>query len=256
MIKGPDSPLVADLHPSPNIEPRRGGLTPTILLLHYTGLPSVAKALEVLSRPDCKVSCHYVIDVDGRIVQMVAEEKRAWHAGQSFWAGETDVNSASIGIEVHNPGHQAGYPDFPEPQMRAVAALCRDIVARRAIRAHRVLAHSDVAPARKIDPGEKFDWLGLAEACVGHWVAPEPVDPADQGLDIGAGAEAVAEAQALLARYGYEIAPSGRFDEETRIVVRAFQRHFRPARVDGRLDRSTLDTLARLVAALPPPGSS
>jgi len=256
VIKGPDSPLVADLHPSPNIEPRRGGLTPTILLLHYTGLPSVAKALEVLSRPDCKVSCHYVIDVDGRIVQMVAEEKRAWHAGQSFWAGETDVNSASIGIEVHNPGHQAGYPDFPEPQMRAVAALCRDIVARRAIRAHRVLAHSDVAPARKIDPGEKFDWLGLAEACVGHWVAPEPVDPADQGLDIGAGAEAVAEAQALLARYGYDIAASSRFDEETRIVVRAFQRHFRPARVDGRLDRSTLDTLARLVAALPPPGSS
>lgn len=249
MITAPDSPLVADLHPSPNIEPRIGGMRPTILLLHYTGLPTAAKAIEVLSRPDCKVSCHYVIDDDGRIIQMVAESERAWHAGVSSWGGETDINSASIGIEIQNPGHQAGYPDFPAAQMRAVIALSRDIVARHAIPAARVLAHSDVAPARKIDPGEKFDWPGLAEAGIGHWVAPAPIEGVDPGL--GECDDQVSEAQSLLATYGYGIERNGIFDEATVSVVSAFQRHFRPARVDGSLDRSTLDTLRRLLAALP-----
>lgn len=253
MIARPDSRLVAALHPSPNIEPRRLTAPPSILLLHYTGLPTVERAIEVLSRPDCKVSCHYVIDEAGRITQMVAEEMRAWHAGLSHWAGETDINSASIGIEIQNAGHDAGLPEFPPVQMRAVLALCQDIVARHAIPKERVLAHSDVAPGRKIDPGERFDWRWLAEHGVGLWVAPAPVEDADPGLAIGAEAETIQDAQTLLARYGYGVESHGRLDEPTAKVVAAFQRHFRIARVDGRLDRSTLLTLERLIAALPEP---
>jgi N-acetylmuramoyl-L-alanine amidase len=253
VIEEPDSPLVADLVPSPNVEPRKEGLGPSILLLHYTGLPSVEKAIEVLSRPDCKVSCHYVVDVDGRIIQMVAERDRAWHAGVAFWAGERDINSASIGIEIQNPGHLNGYPDFPEPQMQAVRALARDIAARRAIRPERVLAHSDVAPGRKIDPGEKFDWRSLAEEGIGHWVPPAALDADDEGAGAGAHGPTVLEARALLAGYGYRLQPHGSVDDDMQSVVRAFQLHFRPMRADGRLDRSTLDTLSRLVASLSSP---
>lgn len=253
LISSPDSALVADLYPSPNIEPRLRGLTPTILILHYTGLESVERSLDVLSRPDCKVSCHYVVDVDGRIVQMVAEEMRAWHAGLSSWHGETDINSASIGIEIQNPGHAFGYPEFPEAQMQSVTALCQDIAARHDIAPERVLAHSDVAPARKIDPGEKFDWSGLARAGVGLWVPPASLEREDVGHDQGADNADVAEARALLARYGYGVSTSGPLDQELAFVLRAFQLHFRPGRVDSRLDRSTLLTLRRLVDALPAP---
>jgi N-acetylmuramoyl-L-alanine amidase len=245
LIARPDSPLVSDLHPSPNIEPRKTGYTPTILLLHYTGLPTVERAIDVLSRPDCKVSCHYVIDTDGRIIQMVSENYRAWHAGVSSWMGETDINSASIGIEIQNPGHMLGYPDFPLQQMEAVAALARDIIKRHGIVAHRVLAHSDVAPGRKIDPGEKFDWAWLADRSVGHWVAPAP--PKDGACEAPDPADVV-RARELLARYGYKIDLKGPFCSDMQTVVKAFQLHFRPARPDGRLDRSTLDALSRLVA--------
>lgn len=253
LIARPDSPLVADLFPSPNIEPRLGGLTPRILILHYTGLETVARSLDVLSRPDCKVSCHYVIDEAGRIYQMVSEEMRAWHAGVSSWKGETDINSASIGIEIQNPGHTHGYPDFPRVQMEAVAALSRDIAGRHGIRAEHVLAHSDVAPGRKIDPGEKFDWAWLATQGVGFWVAPEPLRADDPGLGVGANAKVVEEAQDLLRAYGYKIERTGVLDEATRIVLSAFQLHFRQARPDGLLDHSTLVTLERLIAAVTPP---
>lgn len=256
MIEEPDSPLVAELFSSPNIEERRRGLLPTILVLHYTGLPNVERALDVLSRPDCKVSCHYVVDCDGRVIQMVAESMRAWHAGLSSWLGETDINSASIGIEIQNPGHSGGYPDFPPAQMKAVTALCQDIVARHGIAPERVLAHSDVAPGRKIDPGEKFDWPGLFREGVGFWVPPVERDAADEGKTVGAEGDEIAHAQRLLARYGYGIEVSGLFDEAMRHVVRAFQLHFRPECPDGRLDRSTVLTLERLVAALPPPATS
>ncbi len=250
MITRPDSRLVADLHPSPNIEPRLSGLTPSILILHYTGLPTVERALDVLSREDCKVSCHYVVDTDGRIFQMVAEEMRAWHAGVSVWQGETDINSASIGIEIQNPGHSHGYPEFPKAQMKAVTALARDIVDRHGMARERVLAHSDIAPARKIDPGEKFDWPGLAKSGIGHWVRPSRIDPEDAGLGLGDDSSMVQDARRMLARYGYGIAPDGPIDEAMGFVLRAFQLHFRPARVDSRLDRSTLNTLKRLLAAL------
>ena len=250
MTLRPDSRLVGHVHASPNVDTRRRGLRPMLLILHYTGLPSVEVSIRVLADPKCKVSCHYVIGEDGVITQMVAEHDRAWQAGVSFWAGESDINSASIGIEIQNPGHAGGYPEFPRAQMMAVRDLCLDICARHQIPRAGVLAHSDVAPARKIDPGERFDWPWLADAGVGHWVRPEPVGEGERlGLDdVG---PAVLEMQRALAAYGYGIAASGTFDIATQYVVMAFQRHFRTARVDGCWDRSCAVTLARLTAALP-----
>lgn len=251
MIETPDSALAADLHPSPNIEPRRNGARPNMLLLHYTGMKSAAAAIDWLSRPESRVSCHYVIDEAGRITQMVAECKRAWHAGISCWAGDRDINSASIGIEIQNPGHEHGYHEFAEAQIEAVLALSRDIVLRNGIRAERVLAHSDVAPSRKIDPGEKFDWPRLARSGIGHWVRPAPLDPLDAGWGKGESASAVAAFQGRLGTYGYDVPRHGVLDDATACAVRAFQLHFRPGRVDGRIDRSSDDTLGRLLAELP-----
>jgi N-acetylmuramoyl-L-alanine amidase len=247
----PDTPLVGAVCPSPNFGPRRGGTQPTILLLHYTGVTTAAKAIDWLSRTESNVSAHYVVDEKGHITQMVVEAMRAWHAGLAAWSGESDINSASIGIEVHNPGHELGYPDFPEPQLRAVEALCRDIIARHSIRPERVLAHSDVAPTRKKDPGEKFSWARLARAGIGHWVTPEPVTWTDPGIARDAAGPLVANVQTLLASYGYGIEATGGFDPKTEFVVTAFQRHFRPERVDGRIDQSTITTLQRLIAGLP-----
>jgi N-acetylmuramoyl-L-alanine amidase len=245
-----DTELVNRLHASPNVEPRARGRRPSLLLLHYTGMPSAAAAIGWLADPRSKVSCHYVVDEEGAITQLVPEALRAWHAGVARWAGETDINSISIGIEVQNPGHAAGYPDFAPEQMRRVAALAGDIVSRWSIAPERVLAHSDVAPMRKMDPGEKFDWAGLAAVGVGHFVKPEPPAPRDRGLQLGDAGPAIAEVQGLLARYGYGVEAHGDFDERTHAVVTAFQRHFRPERVDGRIDQSTITTLERLIAGL------
>jgi N-acetylmuramoyl-L-alanine amidase len=252
MISEPDSPLVSDLYPSPNIEPRARGLEPTILLLHYTGVETVERSLNILSREDCKVSCHYVIDLDGRIYQMVAENMRAWHAGQSSWGGETDINSASIGIEIQNEGAAGDSPSYPLQQMKAVRALSKDIVTRHRIRPERVLGHSDVAPSRKVDPGEKFDWKYLAKHGVGHWVPPAPVSSDDPGFGLGDCNSAIKDAKRLLRRYGYGAGEGGEFDEAMRFVVRAFQLHFRQSLINCRLDQSTLITLERLIEALPP----
>lgn len=251
MIGAPDTPLVAALQPSPNFGPRRGVGRPDLLLLHYTGVATAAQAIDWLSRAESKVSAHYVIDEAGAITQMVAEDQRAWHAGVASWAGETDINSASVGIEIQHVGHEFGYPEFPEAQLRALEALCLDIIARRRIAAARVLAHSDVAPTRKKDPGEKFPWARLARKGIGHWVVPEPVVWADPGIARDAAGPLVADVQALLAGYGYGIEASGVCDARTEFVVTAFQRHFRPERVDGRIDQSTITTLQRLIAALP-----
>lgn len=247
----PDTRLPVIVRPACNFEPRRERCSPTILLLHYTGVETARKAIEWLTCSESRVSCHYAIDEDGRITQMVREDLRAWHAGEAVWDGESDINSASIGIEIHNPGHELGYPDFPEPQLAAVEELCRDIVRRHRIRPERVLAHSDVAPTRKKDPGEKFPWARLARAGIGHWVEPQPVIEAEAGMGIGVAGPLVADVQLLLRKYGYGIEPTGVVDGRTEFVVTAFQRHFRPARVDGRIDQSTISTLERLVAALP-----
>ncbi|MCB1510562.1 MAG: N-acetylmuramoyl-L-alanine amidase [Hyphomicrobiaceae bacterium] len=245
----PDSSLVADVVPSPNVNERRGVARPDMLVLHYTGLPSFERSIEVLADPRGQVSCHYVVDVDGRIVQMVPEALRAWHAGVSSWHQATDLNSHSVGIEIQNPGHSGGYPDFPDDQMRAVETLSRDIIDRHRMTSGRVVAHSDIAPGRKIDPGEKFDWQRLHRAGIGDWVPPVPFDPGETGLGPGATGEVVLEVQRNLAAYGYGIEPTSVIDERTAIVVAAFQLRFRPARTDGCIDTSTRLTLQRLLSA-------
>jgi N-acetylmuramoyl-L-alanine amidase len=219
-----------------------------MIVLHYTGMTSADDALDRLCSVSAQVSSHYLVFEDGRVLQLVPESRRASHAGVSSWEGETDINSRSIGIEIANPGHDSGYPDFPDVQIDAVIALCREILARRPMRADLVVAHSDVAPSRKNDPGEKFPWQRLHAAGIGHWVEPAPLGN-DRGLARGDDGPAVAALQSSLAAYGYGVPAGGRFDQAMHDVVVAFQRHFRPARVDGIADRSTIETLHRLLAA-------
>jgi len=240
----------AEVIASPNHGERKDGRQPDLLLLHYTGMETAQGALDWLTREESQVSSHYFVFENGRIVQLVPEIGRAWHAGKSFWKGETDINSASIGIEIANAGHPGGLPAFPDVQIEAVTLLCRDIVERWSIRPERVLGHSDVAPVRKVDPGEKFPWDKLASAGVGHWVEPAVVTGGRffQRGDSGAPVEAL---QAMLALYGYNTPVSGEFCDRTRGDVEAFQRHFRPEQVDGIADFSTIDTLHRLLRALP-----
>jgi N-acetylmuramoyl-L-alanine amidase len=246
-----DSHLVSAVVAAANREPRRGFAKPDMLVLHYTGMMSAAKAVTFLASAESKVSCHYVIDEAGLVTQLVPERERAWHAGVSFWHGETDLNSASVGIEIQNPGHDLGYHDFPDAQIGAVISLSLDIVRRQRIPAARVLAHSDIAPQRKIDPGEKFPWARLAAAGVGHWTRPSPVRAGSAWLSLGDVGAGVLEAQQLLTLYGYDVPLNGRYDADTERVVRNFQRHFRPEQADGRIDLSTLSTLERLIGSVP-----
>jgi N-acetylmuramoyl-L-alanine amidase len=245
----PDSRIVERVVPSPNHGERRGIARPDMLVLHYTGMPDTGVAIEKLCDKASQVSAHYFVFEHGGVVQLVPETCRAWHAGEASWAGETDINSRSIGVEIANPGHGWDYRDFPNVQIEAVIALCRDVLTRQPIPPHRVLAHSDVAPARKQDPGEKFPWGRLAAAGIGLWVDPEPITHDGPILTMGHHGPKVGELQAQLADFGYGIDVTGAYDAPTRDVVAAFQRHFRPARVDGIADQSTLKTLARLCAA-------
>lgn len=240
----------AEIRLSPNFGERRDGLTPDILLLHYTGMESGEAAEAWLCDPASEVSSHYLVHEDGRVVQMVREADRAWHAGASSWLGQSDINSLSIGIEIVNPGHLLQCPAYPASQVEAVIALCRDVARRHGIAPERVLAHSDVAPGRKADPGEHFPWPALARAGVGHFVTPAPI-VAGACLDIGAEGQAVELLQSMLELYGYGVEISGVYDDRTRHVVEAFQRHFRPTRVDGVADVSTVATLRALLKALP-----
>ncbi|MBE0531686.1 MAG: N-acetylmuramoyl-L-alanine amidase [Rhodospirillales bacterium] len=214
-------------HRSPNFEPRLEGQPIDMLVIHYTGMPTAEAALERLCDPAAKVGAHYVIDEDGTVHPMIDEAMRAWHAGVAFWRGETDVNGRSIGIELVNPGHEFVYRPFPEAQMAALIALARDIVARHPIPPTNVLGHSDVAPRRKTDPGELFDWPRLAAAGIGRWPT---------GAAAGRGNDDVA---GLLAAVGYETV-------DLEKTVEAFQRHFRPARIDGTMDDETLGLLRML----------
>jgi N-acetylmuramoyl-L-alanine amidase len=213
--------------PSPNHDARPAGKAIDILLLHYTGMRDAQSALERLTDAAAKVSSHYLIDEDGTTYRLVDEARRAWHAGASYWAGERDVNGVSIGIELVNPGHEFGYRSFPMAQMQALIRLSREILARHPIPPRRVLGHCDVAPSRKRDPGELFDWHGLAHAGIGLWPAPAE-GPAE-----------LAAVQTALARHGYEVRPTGQMDARTRGALIAFQRHFRPARLDGLPDAET-----------------
>lgn len=229
--------------PSPNFDARTA--PPEILVLHYTGMRTGEEAIARLRDPEAKVSSHYVVEEDGRIFRLVPEERRAWHAGVSFWKGARNINGASIGVEIVNPGHEFGYRPFPEAQIAAVIDLVGDIRSRWTIDDGRIVGHSDVAPDRKDDPGELFPWKRLAEAGHGLWAeAPAaPGAPLGEG-ETGAGVFAL---QAGLTRLGYDSAPSGAYDAHTTAVVRAFQRHWRPEKVDGIADG---ETRARLIALL------
>ncbi len=233
--------------PSPNFDARRG--PPDMILLHYTGMRSGEAALERLRDPETRLSSHYMIEEDGRVYRLVPEERRAWHAGQSWWRGERDINAVSIGIEIVNPGHEWGYRAFPDAQIEALMALIGDIRSRWQVPDARILGHSDVAPARKTDPGELFPWRALAGAGHGLWFEPAPERIKALGAPLGPGDEGlgVHVLQAGLHRLGFEPQPSGRYDDETRITVEAFQRHWRPERVDGIADG---ETRARLVGLL------
>ena len=220
-------PLSVRERKSPNRGGRRGAHGIDILLLHYTGMETAQAAIDRLCDPVAGVSAHYVIEEDGTIWRLVDENARAWHAGEAFWDGESDINSRSIGIELVNPGHGPDYRPFPEAQMIALEQLAAEIVARHAIPASRVLAHSDVAPGRKQDPGELFDWRRLARSGIGLW------SEAQAG-------EAAGDVEMLMRRFGYAGASPD--------AIAAFQRHFRPDAVTGEADAETVARLADLVS--------
>lgn len=241
--------------PSPNFGERINAEKPQFIVLHYTGMRDGESALARLCEAASEVSSHYVVMEDGEIIQLVDEKKRAWHAGKSAWKGLVDLNSHSIGIEIVNGGHDFRAPDgalpaYPTAQIERVIALCRDLIVRWHIRPEHVLAHSDIAPMRKQDPGEHFPWQVLHKAGVGHWVAPEPLQDGrffSQG-DQGQPVEAL---QTMLSLYGYDVETSGYYDDQTTACIKAFQRHFRCERVDGVADASTIMTLHRLLKNLP-----
>ena len=229
--------------PSPNFDARVR--PPDMIVLHYTGMPTGEAALAKMCDPDAKVSAHYMVEEDGRIFSLVPEERRAWHAGKSFWKGETNINAVSVGIEIVNPGHEFGYRAFPDAQVAALIDLIADVRSRWTIPDARILGHADVAPDRKEDPGELFPWKQLAEAGHGLWVE----SGAAPGAALAEGEEGlgVLALQAGLTRLGYDCAPSGKFDTATTAIVRAFQRHWLQTRFDGVADG---ETRARLVGLL------
>ncbi len=215
---------------SPNHDERNGPVS--FLILHYTGMKTAGAALDRLCDKEAEVSSHYLVEENGTVWQLVDESRRAWHAGPSFWRGETALNARSIGVEIVNPGHEHGYVRFPGVQMQAVAELCRGILARHPIAARDVLAHSDIAPDRKEDPGELFDWRGLAAQGIGLWPREErqPVDPRS--------------VRGTLAAIGY------RTDLDLPTLLRAFQRHWRQEAVTGEADAQTRARLAAVLAAM------
>jgi N-acetylmuramoyl-L-alanine amidase len=229
--------------PSPNFDARTA--PPDMIVLHYTGMRTGEAALERMRDPEAKVAAHYMVEEDGRVFALVPEERRAWHAGKSFWRGATDINSLSVGVEIVNPGHEFGYRPFPDVQIDAVIELLADIRGRWMVPDSRILGHSDVAPGRKQDPGELFPWKWLAESGHGIWAEPAAAPGADLALgDEGVGVFAL---RAGLRRLGYDCAPSGAYDEWTQTLVHAFQSHWRQTAVTGVADG---ETRARLMALL------
>lgn len=236
--------------PSPNHDERPGGAPVDMLVLHYTGMPTGRAALDRLCDPAPpaplpRVSCHYLVEEDGAIWRLVPESRRAWHAGLSFWRGRSLLNATSIGIEIVNPGHEWGYRPFPALQMAAVAELCLDILSRHPIPPGHVVAHSDIAPDRKQDPGELFDWRGLAANGIGLWP-----DAAGDDTGDGSGEDLVAAAT-LLRRIGYAVDPAA-----PHLALTAFQRHWHPEGVDGRAGSGTLRRLESLAALMEDPGNA
>ncbi|MBI1273713.1 MAG: N-acetylmuramoyl-L-alanine amidase [Alphaproteobacteria bacterium] len=230
--------------PSPNFDARALGKQIDYIILHYTGMENAEAALARLTDPAAKVSAHYVVGERGDIIQLVAEEDRAWHAGESFWRGERDINSRSVGIELVNPGHALGYRPFPHKQIAAARALTTDIMKRHFIEPQGVLAHSDVAPQRKEDPGELFPWREFSGAGIGVW--PD-ITGEDRARAAGA---SVADVQAMLRAIGYDCAEDGQYDGAMRRVLLAFQRHWHPTSLTGTIEPETAARIAALARAV------
>lgn len=241
MAQWPKPPIIDQ--PSPNHDSRKGTAI-DMLVLHYTDMVDARAALNILTDPVAKVSAHYLVDVDGRVVRLVAEDRRAWHAGVAVWNAVTDINACSIGIEIQNAGHSAAPDATPEPypaaQIAALIGLIHDIRSRHAVPDRRVLGHSDVAPGRKQDPGAHFPWDRLAAAGIGIWASSEPSLPKQREA---AATMPVRQVQQSLAAIGYGIAADGIAGPETRAVVAAFQRHFRPTPVTGTTDADTVSRI-------------
>jgi len=243
MARGPAEPMhqgpaIIRNRPSPNHDGRNGTAV-DMIVLHYTDTPDAATALGLLTDPATKVSAHYLVDTDGRVHALVAEDRRAWHAGVACWRGVTDINACSIGIELQNRGHTCAGPDGPDPypdiQIAALIRLVQDIRRRHDIPDHRILGHSDVAPLRKQDPGAHFPWSRLAAAGIGLWPGHYP-----SGAPTPTGTR---QQQAALARIGYGVRVDGSAGEETLAVIAAFQRHFLPDRVTGTADADTVSRI-------------
>jgi len=214
---------------SHNFNNRNSGQGVDMLVIHYTGMQSEKAAIDKLCNANAGVSAHYIISEDGSVNRLVDEDKRAWHAGVAWWRGALDINSRSIGIELVNPGHEFGYRDFPDAQMQALIGLAVSILRRHNIPPRNVVGHSDVAPTRKTDPGELFDWHRLARSGIGLW--PEGASNLSASAD---------DIKTMLAAYGYETA-------DMTATIKAFQRHFRPELVDGVADDETIGRLAKLL---------
>jgi N-acetylmuramoyl-L-alanine amidase len=228
--------------PSPNFNDRAPQIPLRFVVLHYTGMQSAKEALDRLTDSKAEVSAHYVVDEDGDVYGLVDEAKRAWHAGKSFWQGIEDVNSASIGIELVNPGHEFGYGPFREKQLEALSGLLGEVFERNAIDLHHLLAHADVAPLRRADPGELFPWEAFAEKGFGFWPSPRP----DDRLPL-----AIGRAQLLLRAIGYDCPDNGEGDSATSAAITAFQRHYCPEslfQADAGQDLLDIETCARLRA--------
>jgi N-acetylmuramoyl-L-alanine amidase len=234
-------------NPSPNFDDRETAVS--MLVLHYTGMKNGRAAIDWLCNPVSKVSSHYAVDDDGQIYRLVAEGKRAWHAGVSSWRGTSGLNNCTIGIEIVNPGHEWGYRKFPAVQMASVIALSADIMARHAIARVNVVGHSDIAPLRKLDPGELFDWQALADVGVGLAI-PKVKNARGPTLKLGDTGEDVRRLQEQLIQVGYNPPLSGEMDATTTAILLAFQRHFRPGRVDGIADAETQAVLGMVLAAV------
>ncbi len=248
--------------PSPNFDARTRPID--LIVLHYTGMQDAAIALARLTDPQplagnypgpwqsvdvlpdsplSRVSAHYVVDEAGQIYALVPEEHRAWHAGVGSWEGEGDLNARAIGIEIVNGGHDFGLPDFTDAQITAVIQLLKDIFARwPELNAKRVVGHSDIAPERKADPGEKFPWAKLADAGVSVWPRelPSELDNDDVASDV----------QTQLASIGYDVKQTGSMDNSTRAALVAFQRRFRPSDISGAADEETRRLLVAVARAL------
>lgn len=227
--------------PSPNFNERQHPLD--MLVLHYTGMQDGPTALARMQDPAAEVSAHYMVEEDGAVYALVAEDARAWHAGRSQWQGDEDLNSRSIGIEIVNGGHDFGLPDFPDVQIDAVIELCEEILGRWSIPQSRIVAHSDIAPDRKDDPGERFPWERLASAGIGIWPASRLAEGGQvDEHELKAAYQTIGYAPALI-------------DRDIAAVTRAFQRRWRQADVSGEADAETRRiavAVAKLYAAEPP----